>query len=201
VAAKWEEMGSRAVLRPDRWVAVALAGAVRQIFTQPGRVPEILNHWRSIQTYEQAAELVEVALSEVLLELPFDRRDAGSENPAEFLAPFGELDQPGALVCWVVDTFEVSELFELAEQIVHRLAGDSRLRGEVRGSPPMRSGISEHVGVGGHRIGEPGGVDVLEHPLADGLEGHAQEGSDQWSIIRLNRHDTATLQVGSSAVQ
>ena len=91
----------------------------------------------AIQTYEQAAELVEVALSEVLLQLPFDRGDAASENMAEFRCPLGQLDQPGALVCWIIDAFEVCALFELADQTPHRPGGSSRHRAEIRGSPPV----------------------------------------------------------------
>jgi hypothetical protein len=69
--------------------------------------------------------------------------------------PFGcEADPFGALIAVVGFASEVSELLELAEQVVERLFGHARMCRELQGALVLGAGVLKHVQVRSDQIGE-----------------------------------------------
>ena len=70
------------------------------------------------------------------------------------MASGGEADALGALVVAVGFAGQVSELLELAEQVVERLLGHARLGREFRGALVLGAGVPPDVHVRCDEVGE-----------------------------------------------
>ncbi len=88
-------------------------------------------------------------------------------------AALSEDDPFGAEVVRVRFALEVSEAFELAEEVVERLLADSDLGGDVGRTRALRSRVSEHGEVGAVEVVEAALMQPLEHVLLDRLPGNA----------------------------
>lgn len=115
----------------------------------------------------------------MLFPFGFDLSDDFADRCARGESSGGGVDAFGALVALVEIAGEVSELLELAEQVVERLLAHPGLGREVDRALVLGAGVLEHVEVRGDQIGVAALVQAGEHPVAHGLERDSQERADQ----------------------
>ena len=114
--------------------------------------------------------MCEVPRSELLLPLGFDLVDDFTDRVYRRVPPGGEVDPLGALVAVVCLALEVSELLQLAEEVVERLFGHASPGRELGGTLVLGAGVLEHVEVSGDQIAVAALVQAGEHPISHRLE-------------------------------
>lgn len=167
-----------------------------------GALSIVRDEWRPVDCYEELTEATKILVAELAFEVRLDVRHAVSHDATDRTAPIGELDPTGALVVRVVAAFEIAQLFEFPEEVVHRLSAHAGLGGDVGGTTSLGSGVAEHGRVGGDEIGESGRVQVVLHPLTDRIERHPKQRSDEWRVLDWSScHNKSTLQLRPTPVQ
>jgi hypothetical protein len=105
----------------------------------------------------------------LLFPLGFDVLDDFADCFDRGVAFGGEADAFGALVVVVGFAGEVSELLELAEQVVERLFGHARLGRELQGALVLGAGVLKHVQVRRDQVGEAALVIVVSPFSSDSV--------------------------------
>jgi len=123
--------------------------------------------------------LRELPGSELLFPFGFDFEDDFADRFDCGVSSGGEVDAFGALVGVVVLADEVSELLQLAEEVVERLFGHSGLGRELGGALVLGAGVLQHVEVRGDEVCVAALAQAGEHPVSHGLGRHAQQRADQ----------------------
>ena len=132
-----------------------------------------------VELDEKRPELLEPLRAELLRPLGLDLGDRLADHSCDSVTTLRHRDAPRPQVVRVGETLDVPEALELAEQVVERLLAHPQPRGQVGGPEPLRAGVLEHDQVWRREIVEAALVEAFQHPLADGLERHPEEGTDQ----------------------
>src|SRR4051812_41543233 len=108
-----------------------------------------------------------------------DLADGVPDGEGGLFAPCGEGDSFRSSVVGIRSALEVSEAFELAEEVVDRLLAHASPGGKLGGSCPLWPGVEQEVQVGRVQVVESVLVQTGEHPTLHLLPWHTQKGADE----------------------
>jgi len=98
-------------------------------------------------------------------------------------APLGEEDQAGTPVARIGSTLDVAVLFEVVDQVAHRLFGDLGAFGELGEARALRLDVLEDRGVGGADVVEASLGQALCDSQHDLLEWAPQQDADVGALV------------------
>jgi len=108
-----------------------------------------------VECDERRPELAEALLAEERFPFGFQRHDRLSHQRDGLLAPRGEPNRDATLAVGQGATFDIAQLRQLAEQVVHRLFAHVRIPGQLGGAGPSRTRVLKNVEVRRVDVREP----------------------------------------------